>query len=259
MKFEIKGWMVDLSIGLAGFGVGVCTGYFIAKHQLTEKALEDSNNHLEQLRSEQLELDFKRAEMDKTFNKQVGQAYVLIEDLKEIREARIDKMAKDMHESNASVESHPSNREPIIIRRDPTKPVSEDNILINIFPNENDDWDYDEEVKHRTPDHPYIIHRDEYFSNEMDYRQSTLTFYEGDSILCDELDVPVYNPEKIVGKLIFGHGSQDISICYVRNEHLEAEYEVLLDHGFFQTEVLGETIVKPDIKHSHRVPKFKRD
>jgi hypothetical protein len=119
---------------------------------------------------------------------------------------------------------------------------------------DDDDWDYDEEVAARSPEHPYIIHRDEYMSNEMDYVQSTLTYYKGDNILCDDLDVPVYQPEKIVGPLRFGHGSQDPHIVYIRNEELEGEYEVLLEYGTFEAQILNQKVAKDldtnNLKHS---------
>jgi hypothetical protein len=126
---------------------------------------------------------------------------------------------------------------------------------------DDDQWDYDEEVESRSPKHPYIIHRDEYMSNEMDLVQSTLTYYKGDNILCDDLDVPIYQPEKVVGPLRFGHGSQDPSIVYIRNEELEGEYEVLLDYGTFEAEILNQKVSKDlgvqDLKHS--LMKFKEE
>ena len=130
----------------------------------------------------------------------------------------------------------------------------DDSLVVNVFSDEDDDWDYEEEEQTRNPDHPYVIHRDEYDQNEDDYGQSTLTYYAGDNILCDEHDVPVYDPERVVGALQFGHGSKDPSICFIRNDRLLAEYEVLFDPGSFQEEVLGQD--PRDLKH-HRVPKFR--
>jgi hypothetical protein len=118
----------------------------------------------------------------------------------------------------------------------------------------HDHWDYDEEVAQRGPEHPYIIHRDEFFAEELDYSHSSLMYYRGDDILVDELDVPIYNADKIVGNLTFGHGSQDPHIVYIRNDRLKAEYEVLLDYGTFAAEILGQGVTKSkeaqDFKHS---------
>lgn len=231
MRVQFKPWVLPTGIGVASFCVGLGAGYFLRKYVVNKRvqALVD-----DQPISAQLKLDFERVEDD------------------------IPPIIFPREEVEQSVREHPSNGpqdlELIPIRID----EDDEQIVIHIFPDEDDDWNYDEEVKNRGPDNPYIIHRDEYFSNEMEYRQTTITYYEGDQILCDELDTPIYNPEKIVGTLRFGHGSQDPSICYVRNERLEAEYEVLIDHGYYQEEVLGAEI-GPNIKHSSRVPKFKRD
>lgn len=154
-----------------------------------------------------------------------------------------------------SVAEHPANPKK-------SKKVKDNGDVPN--PNDLDDlgWDYDVEVAQRTEAKPYIIHFDEYQSNEHDFSQSTLTFYAGDKILCDERDAPIYNPETIVGTLIFGHGSRDPSICFVRNHKLQAEYEILLEEGYFQTEVLGQEVEDrlsdDDLKHSKQ-RKFKEE
>jgi hypothetical protein len=84
----------------------------------------------------------------------------------------------------------------------------------------------------------------------MGYTQTTLTFYSGDNILADEQDSPVYNYESVVGNLRFGHGSNDSNVVYIRNEKLEAEYEVLLFDGSFEIEVLGYVAEANVIEHS---------
>ena len=273
MRLQLKGWVIHAGIGVLSFGVGVGVGYFVAKRKIT-KASDEIGLLRGELESEQLQLDFKRAEVNREINHQMQQADHIIKELRELNKGFRTELAEEflvqeepqqeepptpilnLDELNESLKKHPSSdgriqMAPVILKED-------DNLVINVFPDEDDDWDYDKEVANRTPDHPYIIHRDEYFSNEMDFRQSTLTFYAGDQILCDEENVPIYNPERVAGKLIFGHGSRDISICYVRNERLQAEYEVLIDHGYFQNEVLGLES-NQNIKHSRRVPKFKKE
>jgi hypothetical protein len=111
----------------------------------------------------------------------------------------------------------------------------------SVFP-EEEDWDYEEELKHRTPNAPYIIHRDEYYMEPNGYSQTTLTYYAADEVLVDTDDSPIYNHKELVGELIFGKGSGDPSVVHIRNDKLEAEYEVLLEHGYYQVEVLGEEI-----------------
>ena len=92
----------------------------------------------------------------------------------------------------------------------------------------------------------------------MGYEQSTLTYYEGDDILVDEHDVPVYNHNLSVGPLNFGHGSNDKNVVYIRSERLESEFEVLREHGLYTVEVLGYE-KEEEFRHSgyHSVPKFR--
>ena len=130
--------------------------------------------------------------------------------------------------------------------------------LNNHFDGFEDDWDYAVEVANRSETKPYIITRDEYDANELEFGRDTLTYYAGDNILCDDHDVPVYNYEKEVGELLFGHGSEDPSIVYIRNHKREMEWEILLDEGFYQTEVLGAElegkVTQRTLRHSiHRV------
>lgn len=112
--------------------------------------------------------------------------------------------------------------------------------VINIFSNQVSTWDQDVEDKHRAENEgPYVLSVDEYILNESEYTQNTLTFYEGDQILCSEDEQPVYNWHEILGELKFGHGSNDQNVFYVRNDKLKAEYEVIRDRGQFSIEVLG--------------------
>lgn len=118
----------------------------------------------------------------------------------------------------------------------------------------DDYWDYKEEAQNRGPNRPYVIHVDEFNSDEMDYPHETLTYYVGDDVLCDSKGAPVYNRD-IFGILLFGHGSEDENIVYVRNEKIECEYEILRDPGHFGMEVLG---LDEEIQHSRKPKKGKQ-
>lgn len=138
-------------------------------------------------------------------------------------------------------------------------PVTE-TVRQSIFAENDPDWDYREEVKNRGADLPYVIHKDEFFSNELDSVQSTLSYYAGDNIMADEDDTPVYNYDRVIGPLRFGHGSGDPNVFYVRNHKRGAEYEILFNTGLYSQEVLGLEIednqrVK-DLKHSD-IPRFR--
>ena len=112
----------------------------------------------------------------------------------------------------------------------------------------------------------YVIHRDEFFGDEMGWdSQSTLTWYAQDEVLTDEHDTVLNQPWNLigVGMNMFGHGSGDPDVVYIRNEHLEAEYEVLRDPGSYAVQVLGgqveDRMTQEDFKHSRSPGKFRGD
>lgn len=129
----------------------------------------------------------------------------------------------------------------------------------NVFAGNGDDWDYEVEKAKRDSTEPYVIHVDEFGSNETGYAQMTLTYYHGDDTLIMESEPmkPLYNRHEITGdNLLFGHGSGSDIIVYIRNEKRQEEYEVILDEGLYSIEVLdihpGET-GQPDGNLQHGV------
>lgn len=137
--------------------------------------------------------------------------------------------------------------------------IEEPEEIHNVFATSGDDWDYEEEKKIRTPVLPYIIHQDEYLRDEEGFEQCTLTYYEGDQILANEEDVPLYD-QAVVGDLRFGHGSNDNNVVYVRNVELKKEYEILRHSGHFSQEVEGleqETAIQAEIVHADRHQRFR--
>lgn len=102
-------------------------------------------------------------------------------------------------------------------------------------------WSYPVELQRRTPNTPYIIHQDEYMANESEFSQVTLTYYEGDDVLADTDDSIITNRLQIIGDHLgrFGHGSDDWDVLYIRNPHLEMEYEVCRVQKSFEVEVEG--------------------
>jgi hypothetical protein len=242
MRFQLKReWVIPTVVGVVSFGTGVVTGYILNERRY-KGYLKVTKERTEELESEHAQRGFEFDDRIGQFNKALAQANFVLDKLKEDGREYLDRY--DPAELMEARHSHPANGENVV----------------NIFPKvhgDDEDWNYEQEVAQRTPDKPYIIHRDEYYDNENDDRQSTLTYYEGDNILCDSHDTPVYDVENVVGFLRFGHGSQDPNICYVRNERLMAEYEVLRDGGYYQVEVLGEALEEKDIKHSKQLPKFR--
>ena len=124
----------------------------------------------------------------------------------------------------------------------PAEPVSED-----------PDWIWPQELASRSPEQPYIIHEDEYRTNENNYEQTQYTYWATDDVLTDTDESPVPHPELVVGRenLRFGHGAGDPNIVFIRNDRLELEIEIARDPRSYEEEKLGHT--RPDedgITHS---------
>lgn len=245
MRIQYKGWMTPAAVGVVSFATGTGVGYFIARQRywskvtILETEIVGTKGWVEEVEAGMVNLETKIEAF------MTGMVTQLKEDIPKIETLQHVDSQQTTHPGGKSksvvkAQAKPKQKEKVIEVED-TFPVSKD-----------EDWDYAEELKRRVEDHPYIIHRDEFFSNESEHRQCSLTYYRGDNILCDEQDVPVYNPDKVVGPLIFGHGSGDPSIVYIRNDVLSAEYEVILEEGFYQTEVLGHEIEDGlgEVKHS---------
>ena len=133
-------------------------------------------------------------------------------------------------------------------------------IAVRVFRTGADDWNYEAELSTRTPERPYVVHQDEFFSNEMGFHQDTLTYYERDDIMVDSDDTPMYDYKKLMGDLLFGHGTTDPNVVYIRNEKLELEWEILLHTGSFSEEVLGVQIEREEeTRLQHSILKFRRE
>ena len=253
MRLQIKReWVIPASIGVASFVAGAVAGYFANERRHKMSDVDEEIKHVQ--------LTFEFDDKLREFNRALAQVNHIVKEFKErgsifLADEEAAKIVPGVVESR---EVHPSNDRggKIIVDEEA---LSQAGNVVNIFPadDDDDDWDYEVEVPLRTPDKPYIIHRDEYFDQERDCSQSSLMYYAGDHILCDDHDTPVYDPEKVVGLVRFGHGSKDPNVCYVRNETLDAEYEILQDPGYYQIEVLGEALAEKDLKHSKVIPKFR--
>lgn len=139
----------------------------------------------------------------------------------------------------------------------PDKPleVSTESVETNVFENSSTPmvWNYDTEVANRNPAQPYILHREEFHTGDAGHDQSTLTYFAGDDVLCDERDTPVDNRDAMVGDENlekFGHGSEDPNVVYIRNEPLGIDFEIVRSEGKFAQEVHGFS--EDELQHSER-------
>lgn len=128
-----------------------------------------------------------------------------------------------------------------LIRDEEEEPevVVVNDILVNNSPLEEDDYDEDEDDRDLTV--PHILTHDEYYENEHDWEQISLTYYESDGVLIDDQDSPIPDHDSMVGEgnLLFGRWSKDQNIVYICNPDKEMLFEVARSRGSYSKEVLG--------------------
>lgn len=237
---------IPVITGVVGFSAGGALGYILARRQGRQELIELTQALDNHVMAQQREINILRDELDKTrirIDKEIGPLDIPLE-----REIDYTQFVEGANESAYPV--------PVT---SPSEPVTK-----NIFDGNDDEWDYEAEQNIRSNKTIYVIHKDEFIPDEMGYRQSTVTWYEGDQILADERDAPIYNWSSIVGtELPFGHGSEDPNVVYIRNEDLRHEYEVLRDPGRFDVEVEGHQIEQgyeeQELKHSRAPLKFRQE
>lgn len=105
----------------------------------------------------------------------------------------------------------------------------------------------------RNPLKPYVISIDEFMENEPDYRQISISYFEGDDVLCDDRQIIITDKEGTVGVQnldFFGELSHNDDILYVRNQILGCDFEVCREPGKYEEVVLGvkSRAIKPPIK-----------
>lgn len=216
-------------VGVIAFNVGVGFGYFLGKRNKVEP------------------YDFT-TQLNSNFN------VIELEELEEISKKKNENIVSYGENFIKSEIEESSEEITKVVIGENVNEESEQLITQSIFPEKDDDWNYPLEISKRNSGEPFIIHKDEFYADEHGYTQSSYTYYSGDNIMVDEEDAPVYNHEQVTGPLLFGHGSGDPNVVYIRNDQRKAEYEVLFDPGLYSVEVLGLEIENnqrvEDLKHS---------
>jgi hypothetical protein len=252
-----SGWAVPV-VGAVGFGAGVVVGYLGTRRQYNQIEAK-----IAKLEEDTVGFEFRMAEKEGEFNAQLQQAAHVTRELKEQGQELLQslvqlRVVREEEGVQLSTQHHPS----AIRAPEPEEPQDEGGAVYSIFRDADDAWDYKIELQNRDPSKPYVLHVDEFVADEKEWdSQSTLTWYEGDSILTDSQDTPIYDPVALIGPLRFGHGSLDPNVFYVRNEKLQAEYEIIRDLGSYTEIVLGQEMERRDrreIKHMN-VRKFRGD
>jgi len=115
-----------------------------------------------------------------------------------------------------------------------------------------------DELPPRSPDRPYVIPAKEWYLNETNYDQITLTYWADDDVLADDGNRMIHEIDTVVGATNlhrFGFLSEDPDIVYVRNEQLKADYEITKDERNYAEIVLG---IPVDDERDSKVPRRMR-
>lgn len=83
-------------------------------------------------------------------------------------------------------------------------------------------------------DKPYVIPPEEFGEN--DYETVSLTYYEGDGVLTDDIDEPMDEEdiEELVGADFAEHfGEYENDSVFIRNDFMKIDYEILKDQRSF--------------------------
>lgn len=248
MDDRITKFGVPVTIGLVSFGAGIGLGYLLGRRRRYAPthivpAVKKDFSVMEQEIEHTLEY-YEKEEEKGRHPSSISTA--------EVEEFVAEKLKESAVEPDDSDE---------IVSETRSDGVTHETLSTRLFAESDEDWDYTLELSRRKDDQPYILHKDEFFADERGYTQTTLTYYAGDDIMVDEDESPVYMHAHVVGELIFGHGSGDPNVVYVRNTERKAEYEILFDPGLYSIEVLGLEIENNQRVKAlkHEPPKFRRN
>jgi hypothetical protein len=223
-----------------GMGVGAITGYFVAKRLLETKYSKIADEAIDEMREHyQAKARALEAEAAKR----------PVEEIVKERGYSSDKeesVAPPMAvKPPPAVEEEQARRDRVEEQTDSQIVMPDPETARNLFKEAEvtHEWDWHEERKQRSPDIPYVIHADERFETET-YTDVTLTYYDGDGVLCNERD-EIIDPndiDRLVGEKNlerFGHGSGDAVIVFIRNDAMEIIYEVIKSPNSYAEEVHG--------------------
>lgn len=217
--------VVLVGVGLAGLAAGGAVGYFVTKKVLVTKYDRILEEQIENAREH-----YKRKSK--------------AEELSTIESAAESLLPEDVREALKTYDGRaltlPGDEEPVVYRTRQEEPEVRD-IMVNNAPIDEDDYDYDNELAQRDTSKPYILTHDEFYNNEPEWPQISLTYYEADDVLTDDHDAPLQDYERLVGTdtLKFGYMSKDHNLVFIANERTKQMFEIARAEGSFAELVHG--------------------
>jgi len=244
-----KPWVVPTIVGAAAFGCGAGIGFLVA----TKRRQPEPDILYIQKDPQMTMFDSYGEPKEEAVSSSATHTHTKWDTLDNPHVYKPEPLVEDYEELvNGDDEAHE-----VVLTVD-DEPV----VTHNVFDDTDPNWSWKDELEHRKSKDIYVIHLSEFNSNESEYDQETVTYYQKDDILADQSDVPIYNYGTLMGDLKFGHGSQDEEVVNIRNDKIQMEWEVVFHPGAFEAEVLGfdveEQYEAQDLKHSNYL-KFRQE
>lgn len=232
--------IIRASLVVGGAAVGGGAGYFLAKKHLRDYYQAQAEEQVAQVKEH-----YDRRYKEGAFATPAGavEALVVAEDepvkakpnpraiVEDIlgREGYVGQAKVEVTDDGLTVEVEKPDNASNIFTKSPTElDLDEDGVP----------WDLG--LPERQSDEPYIIHVDEFMSST--YDQVTLTYFVADDTLVDEREHMVDDIDGLVGQNhlgMFGRGSKDDNIVYIRNEVIMTDFEVIQSESSYAEAVLG--------------------
>lgn len=103
---------------------------------------------------------------------------------------------------------------------------------------------------------PYVISRDSYENEYLDYHKENLVYFVKDEVLSDDHDEIVEQWIRVIGDealISFGEGSDDEDVVFVRNHRMRTDFEIVREDQSYAENVLG---TKEDTQEYLEAKKF---
>lgn len=251
---------VKIGIALAvGLGVGGGVGYYVAVRKVRAQAseevarIQDLYQRLRQEDAEQARLDWS-SQPDPSDSEAEGDDGDLSDGIEEYQEKAVDlgyigsdDYVPGVHKSPDYVGPEPKypGDEDLQVE-DPDLQKEVEYVRSIRIHNPNSDADPNDVTKwERDPNRPYVITVDEFRHDRPDHDKITLTYYAGDDTLAEEDGTYIPDQDGTAGDdnlyNYFGLASGEENLLHIRNERVGCDFEIKLETGTFQREVLGFT------------------
>lgn len=102
------------------------------------------------------------------------------------------------------------------------------------------EYELDESPSEGARDKPYMITSDEYNNGAPYFDKETLYYYEGDNTIVDDYDDVFDDRDKFLGDFTNGFDEDEENRCFVRNEVIGCDYEIVRYEGKYYNEEADE-------------------